>query len=70
MEWEESHEPGGRVEAKLGGTAIVVQPAQHGASGAWRWEVQFADGMTQSGYARNSGDALEHAKKVAERFLT
>ena len=68
-DWEETQEPDGKIVAKLCGTEVVVYGAREGAAGAWCWEVRFADGQTQTGFADDPDKAMDKAKRVAERFL-
>ena len=68
-DWEVTEEPGGKISAKLCGTTVMVYAADKSAPGAWCWEVRFADGQVQTGYAKDCDDALTRGKAVAERFL-
>ncbi len=68
-DWQETQEPGGKLIAKLCGTKVLVCSARDDAPAAWSWEVRFADGQVQVGYADDPDLALEKGKKVAERFL-
>ena len=68
-EWQESQEPDGKLVARLLGTKVLVAPAEGTAPLPWAWEVRFADGQVQVGYAEDPDAALQHGKEVAERFL-
>ena len=68
-DWEECQESDGKLVAKLCGTRVVVCAASDDAPAAWAWEVRFADGQVQNGYADDPDGALEKGKKVAERYL-
>ena len=68
-DWDVTEEPEGTIVAKLCGTQVVVFPAVETGSEGWCWEVRFADGQIQAGLSPDPDDALEKAKKVAERFL-
>ncbi|MBI4606795.1 MAG: hypothetical protein HY721_32930 [Planctomycetes bacterium] len=68
FDWEETQEPDGKVVATLCGTKVVVYGAREESQG-WCWEVRFADGQVQTGYAGDPDTALAKGKKVAERFL-
>ena len=70
FDWEMTREASGKVIARLEGTEVTVFRAADGAPGAWRWEVRFADGQVQFGHTEACDQALEKAKRVAERFLT
>ena len=68
-DWQETKEPGGRRVAKLCGTKVLVSAAKEKSPAAWSWEVRFADGQVQVGFADDADGALEKGKEVAERFL-
>ena len=68
-DWKETEEPDGKIVAHLGGTQVVVYGAREGAPGAWCWEVRFADGQVQTGFADGPDEGLNKGKEVAERFL-
>jgi hypothetical protein len=68
-EWDVVEEVAGHVVAKLCGTQVTVRGAPEKAISPWEWEVKFADGQTQSGFAPSADEALEKGKRVAERFL-
>lgn len=68
-DWQESQEQDGQLVAKLCGTKVLVSASSGNAPAPWTWQVQFADGQVQEGYADDPEDALEKGKEVAERFL-
>lgn len=68
-EWQESEEPDGKLVARLLGTQVSVASASARDPLPWAWEVRFADGQVQVGYAADAESALEQGKEVAERFL-
>jgi hypothetical protein len=68
-DWEETEGPDGKLVAKLGGTEVVVYGAREGAPGVWCWEVRFADGQVQTGFAEDADEAMDKGKGVAESFL-
>jgi hypothetical protein len=70
FQWEEKQEADGTVTACLEGTRVLITRAPPGAVGPWRWDVKFADGQVQTGYAEDGETALKTGKRVAERFLT
>jgi hypothetical protein len=68
-DWDVVNEADGRLVAKLCGTQVMVREAPEKSPGPWMWEVRFADGQTQSGFAPSCDEALDKGKRVAERFL-
>lgn len=68
-EWQVSEGRDGKLVAKLLGTKVVVSQAADRDPEPWAWEVHFADGQVQVGYAADADAALERGKEVAERFL-
>lgn len=68
-DWDVTEDPDGRIVGKLCGTQVVVFPAPSQGSEGWSWEVHFADGQVQTGISADPDQALEKAKRVAERFL-
>ena len=70
FEWEEKEEADGTMSASLEGTRVLISRAPPGAAGPWRWDVKFADGQVQTGYAEDGKAALKIGKRVAERFLS
>jgi hypothetical protein len=68
-DWQETEEPDGKLVAALCGTKVLVFAAKEGSPAPWAWEVRFADGQVQGGYAADPDAALAKGKMVAERFL-
>ncbi|HZN56543.1 MAG TPA: hypothetical protein VFD71_00605 [Planctomycetota bacterium] len=68
-DWQEVQEPEGGYSAQLCGMKVVVYASGANSPGAWTWEVRFADGQVQSGYAEDPDAAMQKGKKVAERFI-
>jgi hypothetical protein len=70
LDWEESQDADGKTVATLCGTRVTVFGSHNDPPRGWCWEVRFADGQTQTGFAGDADEALAKAKRVAERFLS